>query len=154
MDSEVDLACETVRVTFSKELENGQIHHVESETDCAILAAVGQEMKSQIGIAGKFFSALAKAKVNIRAIAQGSSESNISVVIKSGDSTRALRALHAGFFLSMQAISVGLIGPGNIGGTLLDQIAQQRSASISNSVWISISGLSPIRRRCFLMTRG
>jgi len=126
MDSEVDLACETVRVTFSKELENGQIHHVESETDCAILAAVGQEMKSQIGIAGKFFSALAKAKVNIRAIAQGSSESNISVVIKSGDSTRALRALHAGFFLSMQAISVGLIGPGNIGGTLLDQIAQQK----------------------------
>ncbi|MCI2076350.1 MAG: bifunctional aspartate kinase/homoserine dehydrogenase I [Sphaerochaetaceae bacterium] len=126
MDSEAELACRTARTVFSKELEGGQIHQVESESDCAILAAVGQEMKSQIGIAGKFFSSLAKAKVNIRAIAQGSSESNISVVIKSDDSTRALRALHAGFFLSMQAISVGLIGPGNIGGTLLDQIAQQK----------------------------
>lgn len=125
-ENEADLACQTARTAFAKELEGGQIHQVESEADCAILAAVGQEMKSQIGIAGKFFSALAKAKVNIRAIAQGSSESNISVVIKSGDSTRALRALHAGFFLSMQALSVGLFGPGNIGGTLLDQIAQQK----------------------------
>ena len=70
-------------------------------------------------------SALAKAHVNIRAIAQGSSESNISAVIKSDDARRALRALHAGFFLSRQALSLGLIGPGNIGGTLLDQIAQE-----------------------------
>jgi len=124
-EAQARLACQIAGETFSKELETGQIHKVESELDCAILAAVGQQMSGQIGVAGKFFSSLAQAKVNVRSIAQGSSESNISAVIKNEDSTRALRALHAGFFLSKQALSIGLFGPGNIGGTLLDQIAQQ-----------------------------
>lgn len=124
---EVDasLARRTAKEVFARELANGQIYGVESEGGCAVLAAVGQGMSGQIGTAGVFFSALAKAHVNIRAIAQGSSESNISAVIKSDDARRALRALHAGFFLSRQALSLGLIGPGNIGGTLLDQIAQE-----------------------------
>jgi len=124
-EEESALAVRTTRSVFAKELEAGQIHQVEEKENMAILAAVGAQMSGQIGTAGKFFSALAQAKVNIVAIAQGSSESNISVVINTDDSKRALRALHAGFFLSRQALSIGLIGPGNIGGTLLTQIAQQ-----------------------------
>nr|MDA3835905.1 ACT domain-containing protein [Spirochaetales bacterium] len=90
-----------------------------------ILAAVGEQMPGVPGIAAKFFGALGKAHINVRAIAQGSSERNISAVIRSSDSTRALRALHAGFFLSNQTLSIGLIGPGLIGSTLLNQISRE-----------------------------
>lgn len=124
-DDQAALACDTARNEFSRELDERLIHSIESEHECAILAAVGEMMPGTPGVAGKFFRSLGKAGVNVRAIAQGSSERNISAVIKDSDSKRALRALHAGFFLSRQALSVGLFGPGNIGGTLLDQIARE-----------------------------
>ncbi|MGI8432521.1 MAG: ACT domain-containing protein, partial [Chthoniobacterales bacterium] len=88
-------------------------------------AAVGDRMVDHPGVAGKFFSALGKARVNIRAIAQGSSERNISTVIDRADSRRALRAVHAAFYLSNQTISIGVIGRGLIGGTFLDQLQTQ-----------------------------
>ncbi|MDD3366171.1 MAG: bifunctional aspartate kinase/homoserine dehydrogenase I [Sphaerochaetaceae bacterium] len=119
------LACAIARSTFSPEIAAHRIHSIEVEMGCAILAAVGERMPGVPGIAGTFFGALGKAHVNVRAIAQGSSERNISAVIKEEDARRALRALHAGFFLSNQALSVGIFGPGNIGGTLLDQIAAE-----------------------------
>ncbi|MHC1692386.1 MAG: bifunctional aspartate kinase/homoserine dehydrogenase I [Sphaerochaetaceae bacterium] len=118
-------ACATARSTFSHEIANNRIHCVDVQVGCAILAAVGEHMPGVPGIAGTFFAALGKAHVNVMAIAQGSSERNISAVIKNEDTRRALRALHAGFFLSSQALSVGLFGPGHIGGTLLDQIASE-----------------------------
>ena len=123
--SEVSAASRTVKKEFQAELSCGDITSIESEGDLAILAAVGENMPGRVGVAGKFFSSLAKAGVNIRAIAQGSSERNISVVIRSDESGRALRALHSSFFLSAQTLSIGLFGPGNIGGTLLDQIAAE-----------------------------
>jgi aspartokinase/homoserine dehydrogenase 1 len=119
------LACAIARSTFSDEIAAHRIQNIDVEMGCAILAAVGERMTGVPGISGTFFSALGKAHVNVRAIAQGSSERNISVVIKEEDAKKALRALHAGFFLSNQAISVGLFGPGNIGGTLLNQIAHE-----------------------------
>ncbi len=119
------LAKAVARSTFSNEIAKNQIHSIEVELGCAVLAAVGERMIGVPGISGSFFSALGKARVNVRAIAQGSSERNISAVIKEEDAKRALRTLHAGFFLSNQALSVGLFGPGNIGGTLLDQIAEE-----------------------------
>lgn len=122
-ESQMEHACRVARLTFASELEEGRIQSIEGEGDLAILAAVGKRMTGQAGIAGNFFSSLGKAGVNVIAIAQGSSETNISTVIKDSDSKKALRALHARFFLSKQAISVGLIGPGGIGGTLLGQIA-------------------------------
>jgi len=72
------------------------------------------------------FGALAAAGVNIRAIAQGSSERNISAVIDERQSTRALRSVHARFYLSPHTVSIGLIGPGTVGAVLLDQLASQR----------------------------
>jgi len=119
------LACAIARSTFNEEIESHRIQQIDVEMGCAILAAVGERMTGVPGISGTFFGALGKAHVNVRAIAQGSSERNISVVIQERDAKKALRALHAGFFLSSQAISVGLFGPGNIGGTLLLQIAAE-----------------------------
>ena len=74
-------------------------------------------------MAAKLFGALGHAGVNVRAIAQGASERNISAVIDAADATRALRAVHSRFYLSPQTISVGLIGAGVVGGALLDQLA-------------------------------
>jgi len=89
----------------------------------AVLAAVGNRMAGVPGTAARLFDALARAGVNIRAIAQGASERNISVAIAGDDAARALRAGHAAFYLSPQTVSVGVIGPGNVGAALLDQLA-------------------------------
>jgi aspartokinase/homoserine dehydrogenase 1 len=82
-------------------------------------------MSGTPGVAAGFFGALARAGVNVRAIAQGSSERNISVVIDETDAAKALRAAHAGFYLSKQTLSIGLIGPGHVGSTFLDQLARR-----------------------------
>lgn len=116
---------DVVEEAFFAEFHHGQLQTIEVTEGCSILAVVGDGMSGLPGVAGKFFGALGRAGVNIRAIAQGSSERNISVVIDSEERTRALRAVHSGFYLSNQTLSVGLIGPGNVGATLLDQLGEQ-----------------------------
>jgi aspartokinase/homoserine dehydrogenase 1 len=108
---------------FAPEIAQGQIQQVTVEPDISVLAAVGDGMAGTPGVAARFFGALARARVNVRAIAQGASERNISAAISSQDATKALRAAHAGFWLSPQTISLGVIGPGKVGAALLDQIA-------------------------------
>ena len=114
-----------VERAFFTERHHGQIQHVDVTMGCSILAVVGDGMAGRPGIAARFFSSLGKAGVNLRAIAQGSSERNISVVIDETDTARALRAAHAGFYLSDQTISIGLVGAGNVGTTFLGQLARQ-----------------------------
>ena len=111
--------------TFSDELKSGQIHSVDITNGQSIVAVVGDGMAGAPGLAAKFFGTLARAGVNINAIAQGSSERNISVVIDSSDATKALRSSHSGFYLSAKTISIGLIGPGTVGDALLCQIQKQ-----------------------------
>jgi aspartokinase/homoserine dehydrogenase 1 len=82
-------------------------------------------MAGMPGISAKVFNALGMAGVNVRAIAQGASERNISVVVPAKAATRALRAVHASFYLSAHTVSVGIIGPGTVGKVLLDQMASQ-----------------------------
>jgi aspartokinase/homoserine dehydrogenase 1 len=118
----------TVERAFAREIAQGEIQRVELLEGCSILAAVGERMADTPGVAAKFFAALGRAGINVRAIAQGSSERNISAVIDRRDSTRALRAVHAGFYLSDQALSVGVIGPGLVGRALLGQLAAQAPA--------------------------
>lgn len=120
--SVADNAVASLSENLKFEIENGQINKISADKECAILAAVGDGMIGEPGVAGKFFGTLAKASINIKAIAQGSSERNISVVINRKDINKALQATHAGFYLSEQVISVGLIGPGGIGKALLNQI--------------------------------
>ncbi len=116
----------TLEREFRREITLHQISSIDMEDNLSILAVVGEAMPGKIGVAGKFFSSLARAGVNVRAIAQGSSERNISAVISSSDAVKAERALHTVFFMSQQTLSLGLFGPGNIGGTLLDQIGRER----------------------------
>ncbi len=121
-------AVEAISINFHEELRADIVNSIDCINNLAVIAAVGNNMAGKKGVAGKFFSSLGKVGVNVKAIAQGASERNISAVIESKDTTRALRALHAAFFLSKQALSIGLIGPGSIGGTLLDQIRDETTA--------------------------
>ena len=113
---------------FFAELHHGYIQQIEVTSGCTLLAAVGDDMASVPGVSARFFGALGRAGVNIRATAQGASERNITAVIDSAQATRALRAVHAGFYLSDQTLSVGLIGPGVVGAVLLAQLAEAREA--------------------------
>jgi len=120
-----DRAKQAVERAFFAERHYGQVQTIELLPDCCVLAVVGDRMAGHPGVAGKFFGSLGKAGVNIRAIAQGSSERNISVVIDEADASRALRAVHGGFYLSPQTLSIGVVGIGTVGGALLDQLAEQ-----------------------------
>jgi len=116
-----------VRAAFTRELAEGQIQSVEAAANLAILAVVGDGMAGTPGVSAKVFDALGKAAVNVRAIAQGASERNISVVVEGRQATRALRAVHASFYLSPNTLSIGVIGPGTVGRVLLDQLASQQA---------------------------
>ena len=123
--AQAEQARNTVERAFFAERMHGQIRRIDVTTGCSILAVVGEGMAGKPGVAAKFFTALGKAGISLRAIAQGTSERNISVAVNAADTQRALRAAHAGFYLSKQTISIGLVGAGNIGGTLLRQLSQR-----------------------------
>jgi len=118
-------ATRVIKDAFAVELSTGQIQSVDRTDEQSIVAVVGDDMEGTPGIASRFFGTLARAGINVRAIAQGSSERNISAVVDSSEATRALRAAHSGFYLSAKTISIGLIGPGTVGATLLQQIERR-----------------------------
>ncbi len=124
-ESQATRAEQVIRRAFDSELRQGQIQSVEVDRGLSILAVVGDGMAGAHGVAAKVFSALGSAAVNVRAIAQGASERNISVAIDGRAAAKALRAVHAGFYLSPHTVSIGVIGPGTVGRVLLDQLASQ-----------------------------
>ena len=123
--AQAEVAREATENAFYAEMDRGQIQRVDITPNCSILAVVGDRMSGTPGVASTFFGALGEAGVNVRAIAQGSSERNISAVVDGDDAQRALRAAHAGFYLSKRTLSIGIIGAGNVGAALLDQIRDQ-----------------------------
>ncbi|MBW8851083.1 MAG: bifunctional aspartate kinase/homoserine dehydrogenase I [Xanthomonadales bacterium] len=116
--------CAAVEAAFAEAIADGQVEGVEITPDIAVLAAVGDGMVGQPGVSARLFAGLARARVNIRAIAQGASERNISVAVADADAVRGLRAAHSAFWLSPATLSVGVIGPGNVGRALLAQLAE------------------------------
>ncbi len=123
---EETVASEAINKEFEREIALGRIKALEVEGDHSIVALVGDNMKESIGLSGKSFSALGKNGINVRAIAQGSTERNISVVIKRKDVHKALNVLHERFFLSkLKKVHLFLIGVGNVGKTLVSQIQEQ-----------------------------
>jgi bifunctional aspartokinase / homoserine dehydrogenase 1 len=143
-----------VRAAFTRELAEGQIQSVDTSHDLAILAVVGDGMAGTPGVSAKVFNALGAAAVNVRAIAQGASERNISVVVDGKQATRALRATHASFYLSPNTLSIGVIGPGTVGRVLLDQLAsQQARLSREFKLDLRVRGIMA-SKRMFLSDRG
>ena len=100
-------------------------------------------MVGQYGIAGKFFNTLGEAGISVRAIAQGSSERNISAVIDSKDANQALNEIHEGFFMTKPTLNVGIIGVGVVGGELLNQLNHNTEKICNNfNIQLEIKGIA------------
>ena len=125
---DIDHAVKIVNAAFEYEIERGRIKPAIAETDLAIIALVGDNMKHHQGLSGKMFSTLGRNNVNIRAIAQGASERNISAVINESDVKKALNALHEEFFEeNIKQLNLFVMGVGNVGAKFLEQVRQQCS---------------------------
>jgi len=149
--TEAEFAKEAVDSEFEYEILQNKVKPLIIEKDLAIIALVGDNMKSHQGISGKMFSSLGYNNVNIRAIAQGSTEKNISAIIAKKDVKKALNTLHAAFFEDhIKQINIFAVGVGNVGGKLIEQIAQQQSYLLENlHVNLRVVGLSNSRKMLF-----
>jgi len=136
-----------VEKAFSYEMETGKIDPLVIETDQSIVALVGDNMKSHTGIAGKMFAALGRNGVNIRAIAQGSSERNISAVISTADVRKAINVLHEDFFeTTYKQINLFIAGTGNVGKKLIGQLGKQKEFLKEHlRLQVNITGLTNSR---------
>ena len=111
---------------FADEIALQKVEPLKVETELSIVALVGDNMKNHTGISGRMFGALGRNGVNIRAIAQGSSEKNISAVISTNDVRKAINVLHEEFFeTTYKQVNLFIIGTGNVGAKLLGQLKQQ-----------------------------
>ena len=136
---------------FEYEFKSGGVDLVKVENDLSIIAIIGENMRYEPGISGKLFQALGKNGINCVAIAQGSSELNVSVVISKIDESKALNSLHESFFLSdTKELHLFMVGVGLIGSTLLNQIQQQNAYLKENSqLQIKVIGISNSRKMYF-----
>jgi len=150
-EAEADKAKRIIEEEFQFEIKTGQIDEVVMQRSLCIVAIVGENMKHLPGTASKMFAALGKNGVNIIAIAQGSSEKNISAVIASKDQTKALNTLHEAFFLSdKKVLNLFLLGPGLVGGKVLDIIEKQRKhLSDKHLLDVRVIGISNSRKMYF-----
>lgn len=133
---------------FELELETNKLNPPTIEENLCVLAIVGENMKQTPGISGKLFQALGRNGINIHAIAQGSSEYNISVIIKRKNISKALNAVHDAFFTQLtKTLHVFSVGTGNIGATLLRQIdAQSDFLRENNGIEVKINGIANSRK--------
>ncbi|MET0635006.1 MAG: bifunctional aspartate kinase/homoserine dehydrogenase I [Chitinophagaceae bacterium] len=136
---------------FANEITLNKVEPLLVETGLSVVALVGENMKSHPGISGRMFSAMGRNGVNIRAIAQGSSEKNISSVISTDDVRKAINVLHEEFFeTSYKQVNLFIVGTGNVGAKLLAQL-QQQIAFLQQRMRIQVRviGLSNSRKMLF-----
>jgi len=148
---DTERARQAIAQEFELELLAKKLEPVMIEQNLAILAVVGENMKETPGISGKLFHSLGRNGVNVRAIAQGSSEYNISVVISSNDLAKALNAVHDAFFIQLtKTLYAFCLGTGNIGKTLFKQLnAHAGFLHDNNGIQVKIAGISNTRKMIF-----
>ena len=141
------VAIAAAEAEFASEIDNKFIQRIAVIKDLTIVAIVGQNMRKIPGVAGRLFSSLGKNGVNVVAIAQGSSELNISFAINTKNELKALNLIHDSFFLSnLKTVNVFMVGVGLIGGTLLDQILNQAdNLKEKQKLHINVTGLANTR---------
>jgi len=151
LPQDIDAAEEALSEEFVREISNGLIDPPVTEQGLSILAVVGERMKRVPGISGKVFHSLGRNGVNVIAIAQGSSELNISAVVSRQDEAKALNAIHEAFFLSgVRSVNLFLMGIGLIGGTLVDQIGRHKHfLADKDKIRINLVGAATSKRMIF-----
>jgi aspartokinase/homoserine dehydrogenase 1 len=137
--------------SFAFEIDRMMVEPLIVEKDLAIIALVGDKMKSHPGISGKMFSALGRNGINVRAISQGSSERNISAVISTNDVKKAVNVLHEDFFeTTYKQVNLFIAGVGNVGSRLLSQLQQQQNYLQKNlRLSIRVVGIANSRKMLF-----
>lgn len=145
-----DKACEVVDAAFAYEISIHLVKPLQAEDQLSIVAIVGDGMKNHTGISGKMFSALGRNGVNIRAIAQGASERNISAVIGTHDVKKAVNILHEDFFENAnRQVNLFIAGLGNVGKKLIHQLQQQQELLLKNRIQLKVVGMANSRKMCF-----
>ncbi|MCE2570930.1 bifunctional aspartate kinase/homoserine dehydrogenase I [Motilimonas eburnea] len=139
---EAEMAVSAIEQEFELELANKLIEPLEQKANLAIISLVGDGMKTALGVAARFFNALAEPSVNIVAIAQGSSERSISAVIPENKVNEAIKSCHQNFFGSQQFIDVFLVGCGGVGGAFVDQIHRQSEQLASKNITMRVCGIA------------
>lgn len=141
-------ALSLINKEFELELQAKKLEYPEVENGLSVLAIVGENMKRTPGIAGKLFSALGRNGVNVRAIAQGSSEYNISVIISRADLSKAVNAVHDAFYSDLKmTLHIFCLGTGNIGKTLFRQLQSQKPfLAENNDLQVKVMGISNTRK--------
>ncbi|OUR91807.1 bifunctional aspartate kinase/homoserine dehydrogenase I [Flavobacteriales bacterium 34_180_T64] len=150
-ESSAEKAQDAINNTFENEIALHKIDPILVEKDLSIIALVGDNMKNHQGISGKMFRSLGKNNINIRAIAQGASERNISTVISQKDVKKSLNVLHESFFEgNTKQLNVFITGVGNVGERLIEQIKQQHSFLKKNhKINLRVIGISNSRKMFF-----
>ncbi|WP_347926247.1 bifunctional aspartate kinase/homoserine dehydrogenase I [Pontimicrobium sp. SW4] len=150
-EKDADAAKLAIDETFENEISLHKIDPIIVEKELAIVAVVGDSMKNHQGISGRMFSALGKNNVNIRAIAQGASERNISAVISKKDVKKALNTIHERFFeTKSKQLNLFITGVGNVGERLVEQIKQQKKYIKEHlKLNLRVVGLSNSRKMLF-----
>jgi len=140
-----------IMAEFELELKANKLSEPQVEDNLSVLAIVGENMKQTPGISGRLFHALGRNGINVRAIAQGSSEYNISVIIARNDLSKALNAVHDAFFAQLnKTLHVFNVGTGNIGSTLFRQIRDQHGFLLDhNDIEIKVIGICNSRKMLF-----
>jgi len=148
---DADLAVRVLEDEFASEINTGEITTITAERDLATVAIVGENMKHTPGIAGKLFNTLGRNGINVIACAQGASETNISFVIQYSSLRKALNVIHDSFFLSeTQVLNLFVVGVGNVGRYLLEQIRRQQTNLKENkSLTLNVVGISNSKRCAF-----
>ncbi len=146
--SMAERAKQAVDAAFANEIALQKVEPLQIEATLSIVALVGENMKSHPGISGRMFSALGKNGINIRAIAQGSSEKNISAVISTKDVRKAINVLHEEFFeTTYKQVNLFIVGTGNVGAKLLGQLKQQEKfLQEQMKLQVRVVGLSNSRK--------
>jgi aspartokinase/homoserine dehydrogenase 1 len=144
-------AKKAVDKVFAFEIETRKVEPLVLEGGLSIVALVGDNMKSHPGISGKMFSAMGRNGVNVRAIAQGSSERNISAVIAAADVKKTINVLHEDFFeTTYKQLNLFIAGVGNVGSRLIDQLQQQHSYLLKHlRLQVRVIGLANSRKMIF-----
>lgn len=144
-------AIKLIKKEFELELEAKKLELPEIENNLSVLAIVGENMKHKPGMSGKLFHALGRNGINVRAIAQGSSEYNISVIISRDDLSKAVNAVHDAFFAKLtRTLNVFCLGTGNIGKTLFNQLkAQVSNLAANNDLQVKVVGIANTRKMIF-----
>lgn len=147
-----DRAREVIDETFDYEIQSHKVEPVAVERSLAIVALVGDNMKNHPGISGKMFGALGRNGINVRAIAQGSSERNISAVVSKDDVKKAINVLHEEFFeTTYKQVNLFISGAGNVGSKLLAQLNEQQAYLQDHlRLQVRVEGIANSRKMLFV----